>query len=582
MNTLLVFLIILILLIVIAILIDKSGLFKSPEALTTNKGLTIEKQQANLPSNVNLPSPTWSKPEPYGSTGTNTCNIYTFIAGDFTPAVASYSKLNSGGRDYLIENIDPNFICIDSDQIFSQTIKHSCINAFGDSAGAGCILTVDTPPYKAGDFVPNGFVEGEVNPLYTPCVPANLNNNKGNSSYCIGNIGLVIPNFEIQKAPNTDPSPNQCLAGLWYQGLTGTGIYNTGLETCNLSQSTQIFRTVRYTVDSSGNLTQDDKGPVAAIIHRYTGFYLAPKLPQIPYNISGNTGFYYDFKDPIYNYDLVEDNFGNKSYGSIDLVLINPAYDPGRQGVYWLLQNQTFNPSINTQTTNFNSFANLGIYYNQSDFTTQFTPKNVTNANTLPTVNSYFFEQTVNYCNDNPGATNCSSNVPLTINDDDTVSSCYFGTNPTSFGSPGTGKVITNIPVGMSPQQIVYIPDLTLLPDPNSSSIWTYLVNNYSINIVNNKPILTPFRQSSSIDLRYDCVYDDNNSNNVFTRLVRYSDSQQYITDTININSLSNGVASDTQFINYSSFARQIQMGVSTNYHGLNNTNFKNVSNPFN
>ena len=563
MNTLLVFLIILILLIVIAILIAESKIFKSPESLTTNKGVSIEKQQANLPSNVNLPNPTWSKPIPYGSTGLNTCNIYTFMAGNYTPAVASYSKLNSGSRDYLIENIDPNFVCLDSDQIFAQTVSHKCINPYGSSSGAGCILTVDTPPYKAGDFVPNGFIEGESNPLYVPCVPSNINNNKQGTSYCLGNIGLVIPNFKTQSIFNE--SDNKCVAGLWYNAMSEQGFYNTGLEDCSLAQSTQIFRMVRYTVDSSGNLTQNDKGPLASIIHRYTGFYLAPRLPLLPYTDSGNTGFYYDFINPSINYGLITDNFGNKSYTSMNLVLINPAYDTFRNGVYWLLQNQTFNPAINPSSLNFSSYDGVGIYYNQNDFVSQFKKNNTTNVNTLPTINSYFFEKTVSYCSENPGATGCVNVPPSSISNDSTISSCYFNL------SPGDTNIVENVPMDLAPQQIVYVPDLNLLPDPNSSAIWTYLINNYSINIVNNSPILTPYRQNSKINLEYGCVVDGSNSNNYFTILQSISNYQKY---EIQENS-------DSQFINYNMYARQIQTGVSSN-NEIYNINYNSVSNPFN
>jgi hypothetical protein len=563
MNTLLIFLIFIIFLIVIAILIDLSGIFKSPEPLTTNKGVSIEKQQASLPANVSLPNPTWSQPQAYGPTGTNTCNIYTFLSGEFTPAVASYSKLNSGSRDYLIQSIDPNYVCLDSDQIFAQTISHQCINANGSSAGAGCILTVPTGGYQAGDFVPQGFVEGEDTPLYTPCVPSNINNNKSNSSYCLGNIGLIVPNFQPQEF-FYEEGENKCLAGLWYEGLTGQSLYNTGLEDCSLAQSTQIFRMIRYNIDSQGNLKQNDKGPLAAIVHRYTGYYLAPRLPQLPYTISGNTGFYYDFNNPYFNYNVITDNFGNKFPVSMDLVLINPQYDTSRNGVYWLLQNQTLNPSVNPNGTTFSSFVNRGIYYNQLDYVTQYKPKNTNDSNTLPTVPSYYFEQTVNYCTGNTGVTGCSSNAPLTISNNSGVSGCYFGTD-------SSNNIIKNVPVDLAAQQIVYVPDLNLLPDPNSSAIWTYLVNSFSINIVNNSPILTPYRTTSTIDLNYNCINDPNDVGNFFTQLIGITDSQDYLINQ----------TSDSQFINYNMFAQQIQTGVSSNSNILN-PNYSKLSNPFN
>lgn len=583
MNTLLIFLIILIVLIVIVILIDKSNILKKPESLT-KKDLSVEKQQASLPSNINLPYPTWSQPQPFpGSTGTGLCNIYTFLAGDSTPGIPSYTKLNNNERGWIIQPTDPNFVCLDGDQIFANTISHKCINSQGTSAGAGCYATVNTGIYGPGDPVPLGTVEGDTTVsgsslLYTSCVPSGLNSNKKNSSYCIGDIGLIIPQFTPQQNYNSDT--NQCLAGLYFQGSTGSSLeynmYNTAMEQCNLSEPTQIFRFIRYTYTSSNGLIQSESGNLVAIIHRYTGYYLAPKFNTLNYFDSNNAVQYsYQYDNPVINYSFITDNYGNNFNTSIDLILINPNVDT-RNGVYWLLQDQVINPEIQPQTFNFDSYNGIGVYTNQENYATQFKPKIETNNNTTPTVESYFFTQTAKYCNaTNGGATGCTvpgypyTPVALTIPNNTNVG-CLFGTN---LISPAT---VIGVPLGIAPQQIVYVPDLNLLPNPDPSTTWTYLLNSFSINIdSSNNPILTPFRTSMTADLQYNCLDDPNDmGNNYFTYLesINPSAGTQYVYTK---------PYRDSQFINYSQFAQQIQTGVSQN-NPSDNVNYNQYSNPFN
>lgn len=589
MNVVFVFLILLIALIIIAILIHESKILTPPDPLTTNKNISIEKQQANLAANVYLPYPTWGQPQPFpGNTGTGQCLIYTFIPGAATPAAPSYAQLNSSVRNYTIEP-NTDFVCIDSDQLFASTVSHKCANPEGTSAGAGCILTVDTydpnssTMLRAGEFAPAGTIEGDntigipgnySSLLYTPCNPANISGNRQNSLYCIGDIGVIIPQFTPQA--NYQSSSNDCLAGLWNQGITGIGIYTTGMSNCDLADSTQIFRMIRYSVDNSGNLTQDDRGRLAAIVHRYTGFYLAPDVNYIP-PTQQNSNYQYIFSQPNINYNPVTDNYGNTFTTSINLVLINPAYDDSRNGVYWLLQDQIYNPAINPTSVDFNAYAGVGptgngVYYMQENYAATFNPKNTTNANNPPNITSHFFKQTVEYCNStNGGGTGCGGwTGPDEIPNGSSVAACLFNL------LPGNSVAVQNVPIGIAPQQIVYIPDLRLIPpipDPTGNSVtWTYLINNYSINITNNNtPILTPYRQTSSVDLRYGCMQDSADNNNRFTTLQNYNTGIQYAFQQ---------PYRDSQFINYNLFIQQIQTGVSVN-NVSNNINYSGKSNPF-
>jgi hypothetical protein len=358
-------------------------------------------------------------------------------------------------------------------------------------------------------------------------------------------------------------------------------MYSTFLDQCDLSSSAQIFRFIRYNYTSSGVLVQSESGNLVAIIHRYTGYYLAPKINILKYfDNNNNVQYSYQYNNPVINYSFITDNYGNGFNTSIDLILINPNIDT-RNGVYWLLQDQIISPEIQSQTFDFSSYDGIGVYPNQLNYTTQFKPQIETNNNTTPTVESYFFTQTAKYCNDtNGGATGCSSsfypytNTPLTIPNNSAVGQCLFGTRLLTGSAPAT---ILGVPLDIAPQQIVYIPDLNLLPNPDPSATWTYLLNSFSINIdSSNNPILTPFRNSMKADLQYNCIVDPNYDEgvNTFTYL-------QSINPSTGTQFTYSKPYRDSQFINYSAFAQQIQTGVSQN-NPSDNVNYQKYSNPFN
>lgn len=416
MNVVLIFLVILSFLIIIGILIDKSNIFSSPEPISKNKQYSIQKQQGQLQTNAFLPYPTWSQPSPFpGPTGSGLCNIYTFLGGSYIPGVPNYQDLNNEVKNNLIQPTT-DFVCIDPDQLFANTVSHECINSQGLAAGSGCILTVPTCSSdgyyrQPGEFVPNGTIEGDntisclgysSREYYAPCIPSTINNNIAGTNYCIGNIGLIIPDFNPQAG--FQPIINQCVAGLWF-GATGVyqnQIYNTAMANCNLSDSTQIFRMIRYSLDENNNLQQDDKGNLASYVHRYTGYYLAPDFGNniIP---SGNSGpSSYNFYKPNIQYQNITDTTGNDFKTYINMVLINPSNDTTRNGVYWLLQNQTPDPVVNPQTLNFTQYANRGIIPTQTNYATQYKPANTNDTNHAPAIPSYFIEATVKVCESTP------------------------------------------------------------------------------------------------------------------------------------------------------------------------------------
>jgi len=627
MNIVVIFLFIVIILVVVGILIHQSGKFDAPSKLDFQSGQQAQnfsEQTSNLPTNSFFPNPLWSQPEPYNPEYTGQCLAYTFLAGVFTPAIPSYSALNTGGgRDIVVEN-NRNYggatgyvqqTCIDPDQLFAYTAAHKCQSEKSTSAGTGCITTVQTEfngqTYAPGSFVPPGAVEGDPSQnsnsqlWYAPCIPSTLDNNLNNSVYCLGSIGLLIPNFEPQPQYDLNPQQNNCLQGVINNAtFTADGYYQTEIKNCDLSVQNQIFRMVRYDLDSNFNLVQNDTGRLAAIIHRVTGFYLSPKLQTVT-DIQiqiGNTGAnivnsqYYAYDYPVINFGSISDNFGNSWYQSIDLVLVNPINDTYRNGVYWLLQNQVLNPQLNPQLTNIKNYAGIGVYPNQTNYLTQF-PAGLD-------VPSYFITQALKTGTGLVGASGIADvNGKLNFSDVCTQTNnsgpynCWFSVSTdASFGtSTVTPGQVSSVDIDIAPQQIVYVPDPLLLPPLNvdSTGLWNYLSNNFSINIdSNNNPVLTPYRQTSKTNVIFSMVGDNNggypcpnwSGPGGGTSPSEYCSNVFFTLSGV----IPNPNNSDTQFIDYTQFPAQIQTGVSslitTDFElpGNYNANYKKKSNPFN
>jgi hypothetical protein len=179
------------------------------------------------------------------------------------------------------------------------------------------------------------------------------------------------------------------------------------------------------------------------------------------------------------------------------------------------------------------------VYPNQLDYGKQYSK--------APVTTSYYWEQV---------AQQHIPPLPVTVAVNAPVPGCLL--NSTTAGVTGSA---TNVKSGTAPQQIVYVPDLRLLPQNtlDESGYWSYLVNNYSINILDgtNQPILTPYRTSSNFDAAFGCTVDPNDSHNYFTYLAGITPHQS---STVNLN-----LYSDTQFISYINYVTQIQTGVVSN-----------------
>ena len=418
-------------------------------------------QKSNLAYNSYLPKPVWGDFVSASSTE-GQCLNYTVSAAQFTPEYPSYNGLNSGGgRGYLVT---PQ-TCLDVDQIFAQAGYHVCEYDNNGSAGSGCILTVPTKVLIDGNYVtkypgtvvPRGTIEGlssasGTGSYFTPCNSGNFSTtitpDGGNgSNACGGAIGLISPNFtpiinisDPRSVCTNTSVANFCLA--FNDPKVNEPSYDVELRECNLGDFEQIFRITRYSVDTNYNITQDDKGVFASIIYRENGFYLAPDLvPDL--NSPNQQSYYYDIlaKDPILSIASGKD--------TIKLKLIDPASDSKRNGVYWLLQNQLSDPSFDPATI---------------------PPQQYFGCNLGPVTET----QRIGKCDIN--------GVPPFYNP--------FSLAPNASTAP------------ISPQQIVYIPNIYQFPlsVTDLSGLWSYLENQFSINMISNVgsstlPVLQAFRK---------------------------------------------------------------------------------------
>ena len=635
MNVVLIFLVFLIFVILIVVAIAKSGIYAAPTEVQSKNQTTSQRTQ-NVPINTFTTLPVWSKPTPYDAKGSGQCTAYTFKGQKFVPAAPSYEILNNNETDKFISTYNyygtdtPLQSCIDVDQLFASTISHECLNPQGISAGAGCILTVNTGVkqpdgtyqlYNPGQKVPLNTIEGDPtisslnNKFYASCVPNYLSGNIPNTVYCQGSVGVVIPNFMPQTTYDQSNTSNECLAAITDNvDVQKDGSYPVGATGCDLANQSEIFRMIRYTLNSDYTLTQSNKGNLAAIIHRATGFYLAPKLTFITQKpteiiegvVVNSVTSYYDFDKPIIEYGEVTDKAGNPPYKDhIKLVLINPKYDIKRNGVYWLLQNQIVNPTVDSNTTDILKFLGKGVYPNQYNYKTQYPAGMAVQSqywlnswNLFPDVSGVSSKPTETIENDSKISV-ADACTRITNTNTSQIYRCYGNAeinlqlllNPTlsSFKSitytPGT---VSNVPLNnITPQQIVYVPDFRLLPNNTTdiNRLWTYLVNSYSINILSdNTPILTPYRSKLKYNLKYNVVLD-NKLCDVKNELTE--NSKTILKDCKNVflqlESYTQGdnTMSDSQFISYGSYIQQIQTPILKDTPGCN-PSYSKKSNPFN
>jgi hypothetical protein len=555
MNLLIVFIVLIIIAIAIvaAILLLRNNSKGGNTGANTKK--TAEQIKANDPVNAFLPSLVWGEFKA-NRTNDGRCQNYTLSAGQYNPATPSYQDLNEGGgRGYIITNQK----CLDIDQIFAQAGSHTCEKSSSGSAGTGCISSANIPYvegnvgkiYPPGTLVPVGTVEGVYGdgttssyPYYVPCNVPNNSTNAGAAKYkyCDGTIGLIVPQFTPTTVYNSDtlcnavPGQNLCLAfdNANIPPYGNRKYYNVNLENCSLGNFTEIFRVTRYSLDSDYNLVPDTIGKLASITYRINGYYLAPDMQNTQDLTLNKTNYIFD--KPIIDDDL---SFTERQ-NTIRMQLINPVDDIVRNGVYWLLQDQTANPTYN--------------------------------VNEIP-VQQYFG------CN--------IRGIPFPQGANPLGPSCPVGGLP-SFYLPGT----TNIPAvyrvntaPISPQQFVYVPDLKQVPDTSEQSdLWTYLINQYSLTITSvnsvKLPVLQQFRAGSSLDIfTTDC---SNIKPGITGKCVRqYDPSSSTVFPMVYPGTFP---YPDSQFLSYRTFVEGVTKGVSPTSPGCRELSSKfsgNIFNPF-
>jgi hypothetical protein len=542
---------ILVIALVIAYFLGRSGNFNSKGTPTEEK--TQAEKKYSTSANAYLPSSVWSDftPNPASQTeGSGSCLNYTQTSNQYSIGVPCINGgigcLNtSGPGSYYISTQS----CNDPDQILAQAGSHICEKPNSGAAGTGCIastkFTVGSTTYYPGDLVPTGVTEGIIGPQSSPYfIPC------GNNP-CQGTIGLIIPNFSpLETTAGLSSNINQCIT---FDPLgednsaKNPAKYDVKLEDCDLRNFNQIFRFVRYSLNSDYSFTQDDNGIYAACIFRANGFYLAPELNLLKLDDNSVTYF---FDSPVINTDTFYgcDTGPTGPIGAtgpvvqpqvIKLLLIDPQDDNVRNGVYWLLQNQTPNPIVPQGTNDFNNF--LGCI----DRATQ----------TYPVSDS--------------DCANQQLGIPS-----------WF--NPPSSSSPNPYQSSdTYLPI--SPQQMVYIPNIYLVPKDNTNlqEYWTYLTNQFSIQLLYKTsssssncstavatPVLMPFIQkmSATVYSGYDSTSGDRICGVSESSILQAGPSGPQATPTL---------PKDTQFISAVSYVPQMLTRVSN----LLNINFSGGDN---
>lgn len=542
---------------IVGYFLGRSGEFNKKGTPTDDK--TQAEKKYSSAANAYLPSSVWSDftPNPAGQQeGSGSCLNYTQTSTAFSIGVPCINGgtgcLNtSGPGSYYISTQS----CNDPDQILAQAGTHICQKPNSGSAGTGCIastkFTFSGTTYYPGDNVPVGVTEGIIDPAssayFIPC---------GNNP-CQGTVGLLIPNFSpLESAAAISSNINQCVAFNPFgedNSAKNPARYDTQLLPCDLSDLTQIFRMVRYSLNPDYSFTQDDNGIYAAYIFRSNGFYLAPNLtfqPTVDENgvINGVTYFF----DSL----IVENFYGcdtgptgpsgttNSVHKGVKLMLIDPKDDTVRNGVYWLLQNQTPNPIVPTGTNDFNNFLGcMDAHYDGGYSSLSYPVAEADCANQINGIPSWFQPPSSSFSGG-------SSQISVYQGDD--------------------------VYLPISPQQIVYIPNIYLVPKDNTNlaEYWTYLTNQFSLQLLYKTttsssncstaiatPVLMPFLQK--MDATIYSGIDDNTPpiSNENYRICAIVESSMVQTPS---NPAPQVLPKDNQFISMVAYIPQMQTRISS------------------
>jgi hypothetical protein len=281
MSPLFVFYIMIILMIVLVVILFTTGQFKpyvTPGVATSS-----------FISAYSIPSP-WTTAIPIqGIEGQ--CGVYTFT-GQCNPSnpcnVAPQIKLADVSNN-LINKIatgpNLNVACTDSDQVFIQKVQHTCL--FGKVGVTG--------PQAIGCVKQDGSIaaENEIEEFWQMCQPGSGNGTSAgqtqtataNQNVCPG----VISGVGFGYTGSGQPTVPYCLVAPTFNVTNqGNPQYNPpypSVAPCDLGSHdtngnpNQLFRVVRATY-TQGAFKQNNSGYFMKVVHRPTGYCLAPPFEQ--------------------------------------------------------------------------------------------------------------------------------------------------------------------------------------------------------------------------------------------------------------------------------------------------------------
>lgn len=283
-----IFLIIIFIIAIILIILFSTGVFTQKRYENTTQeelnNISNQMEQLNSPWGTAVPVP--------GINGN--CNVYTFISDyQYSPAIVSYSDIGSCNNGCIGNNCNCSTPitsqgCIDVDQLFAQQVVRSCMG--------GTELNVQTSGLcrqTNGLLVPPGTIET----YFKPCKQSKTDSSETgaiqttsetNNQYCQGDLSLI--SFGINtKETGTEIFNNAiCLSTPLYiysdntisGNISVTNLSPLFQEVCSMNEvynniPSQLFRIVRADWDGR-KFTVNSNGSFVAIIHRPTGYYVAP------------------------------------------------------------------------------------------------------------------------------------------------------------------------------------------------------------------------------------------------------------------------------------------------------------------
>ena len=381
------------------------------------------------------------------------CSVYTFASFNaFAPAIVGFTQINGCGTGCTGQNqcvCSPPLagqICVDDDQLFAQKLQHICqpTNTGWD------VRTSGQCRQQNGELVDPGTVEQ----FYAPCNPTNSNNTgtqqtaiNNNLSRCPGTIGLIVFGANIRQPGPTALNEAQCMQEPDYiiEGSEVTGTTPVMGNVCDMRLSyngypRELFRVQRADFNGT-NFVPSQAGPYAQIIHRPTGYGVAPTLGNDAF---GNP----DLLKPILNAPLQ----------------LLPLATGGSKGYWWLLMPQISDPSYTPPLPNDISALN-GTWNTPAGVIT------LLDGTSVPSGFTYTATGLGNYLL--VDATNPRFTLRASLSRDQNVLTLETGVEWTR----ATPVPATQVHLIARPQ-LVYVPDPTKVPSINNpTAIWSYLTS---------------------------------------------------------------------------------------------------------